>query len=77
MELSRMATYQGGTLEWYTQTIWPGSLPFMTGEGVEPYAVRTVRALDAPGALGGLRQAALEGATEPYTVWGPDHWRDA
>eukprot|EP00974_Lingulodinium_polyedra_P066309 6417013-Lingulodinium_polyedra.AAC.1 len=49
----------------------------MTGEGVEPYAVHTVRALDAPGTLGGLRQAALEGATEPYTVRGPDHWRDA
>eukprot|EP00974_Lingulodinium_polyedra_P101779 9858117-Lingulodinium_polyedra.AAC.1 len=49
----------------------------MTGEGVEPYAVHTVRALDAPRALSGLRQAALEGAAEPYTVWGPEQWRDA
>eukprot|EP00974_Lingulodinium_polyedra_P095060 9212065-Lingulodinium_polyedra.AAC.1 len=67
LELRRVAVYQGGTLEWYTQMIWPGHLPFMTGESVEPYAVHTVRALDAPEALAGLRQAAFEGATEPYT----------
>eukprot|EP00974_Lingulodinium_polyedra_P100365 9721338-Lingulodinium_polyedra.AAC.1 len=57
--------------------IWPGTLPYVTGEGVEPYAVHTVRAFDAPRALNGLRQAALDGALEPYTVWGPDQWRDA
>eukprot|EP00974_Lingulodinium_polyedra_P015598 1510588-Lingulodinium_polyedra.AAC.1 len=49
----------------------------MTGGGVEPYAVHTVRALDAPMASDELQQAALDAAPGPYAVWGPDQWRDA
>eukprot|EP00974_Lingulodinium_polyedra_P052609 5061632-Lingulodinium_polyedra.AAC.1 len=49
----------------------------MAGRGVEPYAVHTVRALEAPRASDELRQAALDAAPGPYTVWGPDQWRDA
>eukprot|EP00974_Lingulodinium_polyedra_P062290 6013837-Lingulodinium_polyedra.AAC.1 len=35
LELNRLAASQRGALEWHTQMIWPGSLPFMTGGGVE------------------------------------------
>eukprot|EP00974_Lingulodinium_polyedra_P029276 2820875-Lingulodinium_polyedra.AAC.1 len=49
----------------------------MTGPGIEPWAVHTLRCVDVPGAHNALRQAARGDDEEAPDVWGPDHWRDA
>eukprot|EP00974_Lingulodinium_polyedra_P117646 11164052-Lingulodinium_polyedra.AAC.1 len=57
--------------------MWPGGLPGMTGEGIEPYASHTVRCIDAPVVQAEILRAERGGGPEAPPIWGPEAWRDA
>eukprot|EP00974_Lingulodinium_polyedra_P011768 1136093-Lingulodinium_polyedra.AAC.1 len=49
----------------------------MSAPSVEPWAVHTMRCLDAPCVFEALRAAVRGDDQEAPMVWGPDHWRYA
>ena len=78
--LQRLADREpGGNLEWHTDRYLPGGQPGMTGEGVEPVAVHTLRCRRATAAWRLLseaaerRSASIDGDGCPL-VWGPSAW---
>eukprot|EP00974_Lingulodinium_polyedra_P123816 11188202-Lingulodinium_polyedra.AAC.1 len=58
MKIQLLAWGEQGHLEWRTQLLAPGRLPGMTGPGVGPWLVHTLRCHHAPTAAAALCETA-------------------
>eukprot|EP00974_Lingulodinium_polyedra_P060734 5855029-Lingulodinium_polyedra.AAC.1 len=58
MKVERLAKAEGGHLEWRTQRLSPGGLPGMSGPGVGPWLVHTLRCHYGAAAAAALSEAA-------------------
>eukprot|EP00974_Lingulodinium_polyedra_P118874 11168966-Lingulodinium_polyedra.AAC.1 len=60
VNLQYAASANGGWLDWHAHILHPGREPGMTGMGIDAYAVRIVRALDAPEVAFSFRRAITD-----------------